>query len=194
MAVISIVATDTGDLRQNWSLPDEEALFTSPIPRGLRKYIGALAVAALGASDESDVNITFTFPTNFIYLPKSMNLHFRSDDGTESFDVPGIWQYNFTAATPLGSGPSYAMTSLAAFLDTGGAVMLAQRIWSPVGSWRHFIDAPNGDSITMRVSDTTPTSTAGDMRWYAEFWEYDVEQWFNWQIELQSQQHTYGPA
>lgn len=191
MAVISLSFSDTGDLRQTWKVPNEPQLFESPVPRGIRKYIGGGAVAALGASDETDVVLSYTFPTGFIFLPKSINLAFRSDDGTESFNAAGIISYGFIDASALGAGPAYSMDSNAPLIDIGGAVMVAQRTWRPIGQWRHFINAPAGDTLLLHVSDTTPTSTAGDMRWYSEFWEYDVEQWFNWQVQIQSQLITY---
>lgn len=174
MTVIAADTIDPGDETIRWEVPTDVILNNTPIPRGMRTYTGAGAVAALGANDETSVDITFTFPTAFNYLPRLLNISFVSDDLTTEFSNFGTLQY-------LGS-----LTNLHPLLCDGAAFRAAVRsvqTFYPTGNWRRWINGPDGDVVDLFLADISgDTSTAGDVVWYAEFLEYDIEQCQKWPV------------
>jgi len=184
MAVIDVVSTDTGDGIVNWSVPPDNVLNETGIPRGVRVYNGSVAVPALGIGDETAVNITFTFPTAYSYLCKSLNLRFQSDDETTEFDRQGVLLY--TDGQQLGY--QYALDSPGpAFVKSAG-IMKSIDVYHPVGTWRQWISGGRGDTMNLTLADiSSDASTAGDVFWRVEFWEYDLEQCFNWQVNRETQ-------
>lgn len=182
MAVISVTASDDGEIvpAQHWQVPAQAALNASPIPRGLRKYQNGKPIAALGAGDETDFLLKFTFPIGFVYLPKSITVSFVSDDITSEFGNIGILEYRPAAATGIGSVRDYEMVS------AGQSIRLALRsiqTYIPQGTWRQWIIGNDLDQLIVNLQDMSgDTSTAGDMEWYAEFWEFDVEQCLKWPV------------
>jgi len=176
MTVITANATDTGTTGDRWSVPQDNTLNQSPIPRGTREYSGTIAVDALGANDETSVNITMTFPTPFIYLVKNINIEFRSDDLTSEFSNIGILEYRRPARAFFEFG----------MLSDGQAFRVgvnSQQNYRPTGNYRLFIQGPLNDTLVMRLCDASnDTSTAGDILWQASFWEYDIEQCLSWPV------------
>lgn len=189
MAVIAVTATDTGRETVHWSVPPDNVLNQTPIPRGLRDYRGAAAVLALGAGDETNVDITFTFPTAFIYLPKSISFMFQSDGILSEFGNLGILEYQPGAIPTLGLREQYSMAS------DGQAFRQATRsvqIYRPQGTWRQFVNGPNGDTIHINLADMSmDTSEAGDVTWSCDFWEYDIEQCLKWPVNTPIPQFSY---
>ncbi len=186
MTIIAVNTSDAGQAYQRWAVPADEHLNKTPISRGIRLYRGTVAVPALGASDTTQVNLNVTFPIPYVYLPKALTLSFGSDDTTESFETNGLLRYNQGLNGSVGE-MLYAIPSLAIVL---GSTQLATRIWSnPTNgvAWRNFINGERLDHLTIAVSDLTDTSTAGDVAWNLEFWEYDAEQCLNWEVNLQQQ-------
>lgn len=179
MAIIAVTQTDPGDETNHWQVPQDNLLIDSPIPRGLRLYRGAVAVAALGAGDETNVDITHSFPAAFIYQPKSISISFLSDDLTTEFSNLGGLEFRVNVPAPTVIH-TYAMECPGAFFRL--AVRSVQT-FHPVGTWRRWINGPAGDAVHMLLADISgDASTAGDIQWSCEYWEYDIEQCFKWPV------------
>lgn len=178
MTVITIEKTDPGLPTRRWNVPNEPVLMTTPIPRGLRTYGNQKAVAALGANDETSVVITLEFPIAFAYVAKSLSIEFLSDDITTEFNNIGSMDYVVPVNVINQGKRSYEL------LCDGPSIQLAvrsQQIYRPMGSWKHWIQP--SETITLMIQDMSgDTSTAGDVKWTAEFWEYDIEQFSRWPI------------
>lgn len=189
MTVISVTATDPGLETVHWAVPQDNQLNMSPIPRGLRRYRGQLAVAALGANDETSVVITLTFPGVFAYLFKSVTIGFQSDDLTSEFSNFGHIIYQPGGVTNLNLTPQFGLTSDGqAFRDGVSSV----QIYRPMGTWRQWIRGNEADTVTLRIGDVSnDTSTAGDMFWQADVWEYDIEQCLKWPVNTPIPQISY---
>lgn len=180
MAIISVLVGDGGRETTHWSVPEDNLLNMSPIPRGIRDYGQTNAIAALGAGDETNVVITLSFPTAFMYLPKSLSISFRSDDLTTEFSNLGSMQYQPRGNAALGIAKEYVL--LCGGASFFGAAQSIQA-FHPVGTWREWVRGPDLDSVSMRISDISgDTSTAGDVYWTASFWEFDVEQCLNYPV------------
>lgn len=179
MTVINVAATDAGTETLRWEVPVAPILVNSPIPRGLRKYGGVTAIAALGANDETSVKVSLTFPPN-VYLLKNLTIAFWSDDLTTEFSNEGILEYAPGGSGQLGVLQDYALTCNAPFFR--GAVRSIQ-IYRPLGTIRLWIQGNKGDLVDLFLADISgDASTAGDVAWTAEFWEYDVEQCLEWPV------------
>lgn len=180
MAVIPIVATDVGDATIRWEVPQDNRLNESPIPRGLRVYQGALAVAALGAGDQTNVAITFTFPTAFNYLCKSVTITFASDDLTSEFSNFGSLEYRPGGATGIGGRTMYGLVCNGASFR---AAVRSEQTYRPLGTWRRWLMGSLDDAMALHIADISgDASTAGDVVWSAEFWEFDIEQCLKWPV------------
>lgn len=180
MAVIAVTATDTGDLTTRWAIPDEKQLNNSPIPRGLREYKGTAAVPALGAGDQTNVGITFSFPSNFIYLAKSFTCSFVSDDLTSEFGNLGNIEYEVGGSASIANRIEYPIKSEG---QSFRSAVKSDQTYVPLGTWRRFINGSNGDFFAFFLADMSgDASTAGDVSWFADFLVYDVEQCFNWPV------------
>lgn len=189
MTVITVSATDGGVVGTRWEVPQDQILNMSPIPRGLRLYQGNQAIAALGANDETSVVITLTFPTAFQYLPKSLGIMFQSDDTTTEFQDIGTMEYRPGANQSLGIRMNFAL-----FSDGAGIRLGIQSIqnYRPEGTWRRWINGPDGDTLVLMIADiSNDTSTAGDIAWVGEFWEYDIEQCLKWPVNTPAPTLTY---
>jgi len=180
MAIVSVTSTDVGDTETLWGVPADAALNITPISRGIRKYFGSVAVAALGAGDQTIVTITLTFPTKFIYYPRSLTCNFASDDTTSEFEQFGDIAYNGAHAQRY-------------LMDSGGGLAreeitnTAINIYRPTGAWRQWLNVEGGGPTELRliVSDQSgDASTAGDFFWFVDFWMYDKEQCFNYPVNL----------
>lgn len=191
MAVVTVSATDNGGIpaTTRWAIPPENAHDLSPIPRAVRHYGASVAVAALGIGDVTNVNILFTFPAEFIYLCKLLTIQFSSDDLTTEFDNVGILEYRPAAGSALGVRKDFELLSSGPAARGGTRVQQAYR---PMGTWRDWINGPDGDTIRLTISDiSADVSTAGDVAWHADFWEYDIEQCFKWPINTPAPQFSY---
>lgn len=191
MTVITVASTDTGRPGQRWEIPQDNTLNMSPIPRGLRDYGGTAAIAALGAGDETVVVITLSFPTVFNYLAKSLTINFRSDDATTEFSNNGILQYRPGGSQTLGLTKSYPLVSPGAAFWVAVALS-SDQVYEPQGTWRNWNNGPAGDTMVLLLADISgDTSTAGDVAWTAEFWEYDIEQCLKWPVNTPQPTLTY---
>jgi len=180
MAVVSVTPTDAGRSTQHWEVPPDNDLNQSPIPRGLRQYGSTVAIAALGAGDETSFGLTFTFPTAFNYLIKEVTLEFQSDDLTTEFQNIGTLQYRPAASSSLGDRSNYQL--LADGASMLGATNSVQQ-YRPQGTWRHWINGPAGDTVLLFLADISgDTSTAGDISWTMKAWEFDINQCFKWPV------------
>lgn len=180
MAIISVSATDTGQVIDHWDVPPAPILDKSPIPRGRRNYGGTVAVAALGAGDETNVAISFTFPRGYVYLPKNISIEFASDDLTTEFSNQGILEYQPGGVGAAGTRETYQLSCIAPAFRLAVSSL---QIYEPLGTWRHWVDGEAGDVVVLLLADISgDTSTAGDVSWTAEFLEFDVQQFFSWPI------------
>lgn len=192
MTVIAVTATDPGDTNEpiRWDVPTDNALNASPIPRGLRVYRGTAAVLALGANDETNVDITLTFPTAFCYLPKAVSISFVSDDLTTEFENIGSFEYDPAGGSALGSRSMYELLCDGPSMR---AAVRSEQTFRPMGTWRQWIRGNNLDRVRMFLADiSNDTSTAGDVAWWCEFWEYDIEQCFQWPVNTPTQVYSTG--
>lgn len=190
MAVIAVTATDTGEVQARWEVPPDTILNMSPVPRGIREYIGTAAVLALGAGDETNVGITFVFPTAFMYLPKTLTCQFLSDDLTTEFENIGGLEYQPGGSAAVGTRVSFEMLSDGSNMRSA---IRSEQNYRPMGTWRRWIDGPAGDLLAFSMADISgDTSTAGDVIWAAEFWEYDVEQCLKWPVNTPQPVVSYG--
>lgn len=178
MAIVSITVQDTGDQDTLWGVPADTQMNKGPIPRGSRHYHGQLAVAALGSGDQSVVRVTLTFPTKFVWIPKSISIWFQSDDATEEFEAAGQIVYRDSVDHKF---------SLASELSFTGVTNLASRIYRPAGYYRRWINtvAEPQTNLDLIITDqSADTSTAGDVFWSCDFWMYDKEQCLNYPVNL----------
>lgn len=189
MAIVNVSPSDGGRDTARWAIPPDDILNKTPIPRGVRTYGGTAAVLALGAGDETNVQITFTFPTVFVYLPKSISTQFISDDLTTEFSNEGTLRYRPRNATAIGTVKDYAMhCDGPSFV----AAVRSSQVFRPLGTWRQWIAGQNGDTMNLFMADISgDTSTAGDIGWNAEFWAYDIEQCLNWPVNTPMFQMAY---
>lgn len=178
MTIINVTATDNGLAGTRWKVPPDPELNNTAIPRSLRKYGGTAAIAALGANDETAVNITLTFPTAFVYLCKSINILFQSDDLTTEFGNFGTLEYFPAGGSTLALRKVFAMECAGATMRSAATSV---QVFNPIGTWRNWVNGPAGDTIHLRIADVSgDTSTAGDVAWVGEFYEFDVNQCLNW--------------
>lgn len=181
MTVILATATDSGFQGVRWEVPQDNALDHSPIPRGVRTYTGTLAVLALGANDETNVRVEFTFPSAFNYLIKSLTVQFRSDDVTTEFSNFGLLDYFPGDVKTPGIRFEYPLVCEgAAFRDAVNSI----QVYHPIGtSWRRWVSGPDGDTMRVNLADiSNDASTAGDCDWSLEFWEYNINQCLQWPV------------
>jgi len=183
MAIVSVTVTDPGTL-ELWTTIPGPIDQISPVPRGLRNYNGTLAIAALGAGDETAVGVTFAFPGAYVYLPRDITINFTSDDTTSEFDDQGVMR-----VTNRDGNSHYGLHSdgIAHF----GATTLAMNVWRPMGGYRQWMSGSD-DMILLSVQDMSgDASTAGDIRWNANFWVFDVEQVQNFAANFNEMQMPY---
>lgn len=189
MTVIVVAVDDPGTSGQNWTVPPELVLRETPIPRGLRNYNGTAAIAALGSGDQTSVLIRLNFPIQYVYLPKTVNLIFQSDDGTTEFGDIGSLEYRPGGSQDLGTRVNYAFTSPG---QAFRGAFKSMQSYTPQGQWRRFVMGNKLDTLNLIISDQSgDTSTAGDVAWSCEFWEYDIEQCFQWPINTPFLQVSY---
>lgn len=180
MTVIAVTVADAGDSTLRWEIPPGAVLDHTPVPRGIRRYIGTAQIAALGAGDETNFNLTFTYPVQYNYLPKSLTIWFSSDDLTTEFSNFGSLEYRPTTSSSLGTRRNYALVCEGAAFR---AAVRSEQYFSPRGTWKEWISGPDVDVIQIFLADISgDTSTAGDVSWFAEFWEYDIEQCLKWPV------------
>lgn len=191
MAVVAVSATDIGRSTQHWNIPSEPGLEATPIPRGRRDYGGTVAVPILGAGDETAVSITLTFPTGFVYLPKSLSITFQSDDTTSEFEDLGMLEIQ--PGLPAGTGANLGTRKDYVLKSEGQAFRAAansEQIFRPLGTWRQWL--PINTAIILRLADMSmDASAAGDVAWTADFWEYDIQQCLQWPVNTPMPQVSY---
>lgn len=111
---------------------------------------------------------------------KNFTCAFLSDDLTSEFNNLGLLQYLPGDSGAIGVMQEYVL------LSEGQSFVSAVRSiqnYRPLGTWRQWINGPDGSSIHFQLQDMSgDTSTAGDVTWTAEFWEYDVEQCLKWPV------------
>lgn len=189
MTVITVSGNDAGKPGMHWEVPGANQLVNSPIPRGTRRYGSSAQIAALGANDETSFIGTLSFPTVFMYLPKSFTCAFFSDDLTSEFDNLGSLEYRPGTSQSMGTRLAYQLESKG---QNFRLAVRSQQLYVPLGTWRHWIDGPGGDQLVFMLTDVSnDTSTAGDVFWTAEFWEFDIEQCFKWPVNVPTQTVNY---
>lgn len=175
MAIVNNVTVDNGLLSKVWKIPSGDVVNSTFVPRGLMVFQGTKAVAAVGAGDTLQLRVSLTFPDSYQYLLKSLVASFLSDDGTCNMDTLGSVQW----ATPQATNPIVQFDSPGTYF-VGTTLVAGQTYQLNPHTPRPLINV--GDVVHIDLSDTTGTSTAGDVRWYAEFFAFDQEQALSWPV------------
>lgn len=180
MALIS----NTNDMQVvrtvHWAIPPGSSIDKTQIPRGMVSWYGLQAVAALGAGDTLRLRTRFILPTNFVYLLKSLNYYFQSDDVTISMENNASLVYDlndsseFAVVDMVANGISYAY-------ETAQGAQKYYQVQENYAA-RPLMSGPKGDFFTVILTDLTPTSVAGDAVFHVECLFYDVEQAESWQL------------
>lgn len=180
MAVITVSETDTGDNITNWAIPPgiQDTTF---VPRGIRTYRGSKPIAAKLAADQTSVQISFTFPTAYAYLIKSFSFAILSDDTSNDFQNEAlVEQYIFGTAT----GDQKVMGNLTCpGISVRGAVN-AHKVYLPQPHFpRPILVGGKAMQIVTQLADiSADASTAGDVQWFCEFFEFDNQQIHKWPV------------
>lgn len=178
MAVVSVSINDSTMNPRKWELPVNYLGLRSPIPIGLGHYVGTSAIATLSAGDETSVKVTLTMPTGFVFIPRTFNMAFISDDLVNNFNALGYWHYGIdrhaTSGFPQGTMKSPGNVIIDA--------IKAMKVYVP------DVQAPKellagGDVARFRFADMDAGgSTAGDFWYFAEFYIYNVDQIDKWEV------------
>jgi len=148
----------------------------SYIPRGTARFSGTQAIATLVAGNETQFELTFTFPTNRTFLMKQASFMYRADNAEPTtFTDVAIAEYSLAALTQA------ARIEMLSHGNSGvGVALRSAKVWQPTPGYpRLFVDGPAGDSMVFNFSDPDTAQdgqVAGDFFWTAEFWMYDQEQ------------------
>lgn len=185
MAIVTVGVTDTGDESTTWSVPRAQVLVNQPIPRGLRAYNGTQAIALKSAGDETAFTLTITFPNNYAYLLKSFAMEFESDDTVNLFEsralmqqqrMGGVGQKDHVHANLVSPGNIQKGTTARSTVKVLG-------MDPPTGYPRLFQRGDRGDLILISWQDIDASqSTAGDIGWNLEFFQYDLNQLLDWPV------------
>lgn len=176
MTVIAVTVTDATPVPTKWEMPLNYVGLRSPIPRGLLTYRGTSAIALLGAGDETAYRLNLEFPVGFFYLPKVLQLRYKSDDLVAQFNDRALGNYggsgvqaNFNMVSP-GIVISLAVTGI--------------QVWTPaLATPKLFIQGRAGSTgQTFFASDmSSGGSTAGDMQYFMQYYVFDVDQVDKWE-------------
>lgn len=183
MAVITVSITDSLPVKTSWELPPNPVAMRSPIPRGLVTFFGTDAILAKGANDETSYKLRLTMPTGFAYLPKLLSITMQADALSNNFGLQGIMAYVMPSrgSTSEGSFGTYPVP----FVCPGETIALAtiaRRTYAPIrGTAKQLLRG--GDLVDFFLSDMDAgTSDAGDMNYYLEFYQFDVNQVDKWEV------------
>ncbi len=176
MAVISVTATDTGEIADQWSVPGGAILANTSVPRGLLRFNGTTAIAALLAADQTRIQITLNFQAPYAYILRNVNVMIGLDSGTTNdFEQSGTFQYSL--ATTSTSQPAFELRNDGLMFET--TTMKPRRHYRLLGDNvgpKLWIDGDR-DDIKLVFADVSADATvAGDIFWNADFWMYDNEQ------------------
>jgi len=174
MAIVTINLTDTVPTIRRWVMPTGPATLKSPVPRGILEYRNTGAVAAKSAGDLTNLTLTLTLPVGYAYLIKSINIRFVSDDLVNRFNDNALGLYNVTGQDTFFNlaCPGEAIISAA----------VAARVWEPSnGTPKQMLQFPESVGFFFQDMDAS-ASTAGDLLWTIEFYEYLVAQVDGWEV------------
>lgn len=176
MAVVTVTVTDAAPIATKWEMPGNYEGLRSPIPRGLISYYGTDAIATLSAGDETAYKLTLTMPPGFAYLLKAIMLRFQSDDLVANFGLRGLMSYGRSGEP---QSPAFTLVS------PGEIIVLAVQsniIWAPVATTSKLMML-GADVLELRLSDMDAGgSTAGDIKYFAQFYVFDVDQVDKWEV------------
>lgn len=176
MAVVTVVIADSQPIPIAWELPPGPIALRSPIPRGLLVYEGTAEIAIKGTSDQTSIIITTTVPSGFAYLPRNVMVQIESDDLVNDFNVDAI---GFTQMARFSQVARFNMTSPGEAINGGTT---AGKIYAP-GRGAQKLILLDGDSMSFRFTDmSADASPAGDVRYFVEFYVFDVDQIDKWEI------------
>lgn len=169
MAIIS-VSTTTGPTQvERWEMPPSPDAIRSPVPSGVIHFNGTEAIAALDAANQTSYSLICTLPGGHVYILKSFTLRFASDDLVNDFNDIGLCLYNIPTTSPV-----FNMVSPGAGVFLGN---MAMKVWQPTSTTPKRILFGGRDTFNMYVADmSADASTAGDMNYDVQFYEFDVDQ------------------
>lgn len=180
MTVITVAATDDTPVPVRWESPNDYSGARSPIPSGLLIFAGDDAIAILGAGDETAYSLTITMPNGHAYLPRNLQHRFGSADLVNNFGDNGSVIYGL-ANPPMLSGLDARFNYISPGEYIVSAVV-AERIWVP-GLGAQKLLLRGGDTMVFVLSDmASGGSTAGTMRYWLEFYQFNVDQVDKWEV------------
>lgn len=179
MTTVQVHIANSLPTRKAWEVPQENQQLRSPVPGGFITFKGVDDIPALDAANVTAYRLTLTMPNGFVYLIRTFDIRFQSDDLTNDFDDNGSWTL---------SGPSFA----GSFLQPSGNLLCpgevinnaanSNRIWEPrAATGKYLLRA--GDSVIIRLNDmSADASTAGDMAYFFQFYVFKVDQADKWEL------------
>lgn len=176
MAVIQVVKTDALPFKKAWAMPPNPDSLRSPIPRGILTFEGSQAIALKAAGNITDFQLITTLPSGFGYISKSVSVKYVSDDLVNQFNVNG----NSNVTLENGAAVSYPFTSPGNTLV--GIGTRATKIYVPDRGTNKFILTPS-DVVDWRIQDDhADESPAGDIFYFVEFYQFDIQQITEWEV------------
>lgn len=184
MAIIPVSVAADPPTAKAWELPPGPQALRSPIPRGRITFAGTDAIATLVSGNQTQYTLSLTFPTGFVYLPRTLLLRYTSDD----LDIS--WDANAIAFARLGGGVGTAGTvnGISWNLTSPGVsniqAAVATRVWAP-SSGSPKILFLGDDVLQFFLEDmdvAADGATAGDMSYWHDFYVFDVDQVDKWEI------------
>jgi len=184
MAIVTTTIAMTGSY-QPYERPSQPASLWTAIPRGLQSFIVPTALLdAKPATDDQDLILTATLPTNFAYVLMDYSLSIAQSRASEWADETTLNLQNYYIA-PIndsvalsnswtGDFPTQGLPSA-----SGGPLTVRNsRHLAPLPSFPMY--SPGGTSgILVRLTANNPSdpaAAAGTVNAYISFWQFDLEQ------------------
>jgi len=176
MAVVTVSVTDSAPVATKWEMPPNYEGLRSPIPRGLITYAGTDAIATLTAGDETTYQLSLVMPPGFAYLPKMIQVLYRSDDLDANFNNLALGFY--LRAIDKGT-PHFSLQSPGEIIRNA---LDANIVWAPLPVTPKLV-LQASDSMGIQCADMAPGgSSAGDMFYFMQFYVFDVDQVDKWEV------------
>lgn len=178
MAVVAVEVTDATPTVRRWELPEGPQGLRSPVPRGLLCFNGTAAFAAKITTNVTNIRLTLSPPTGFVHLIKSFLLRVQSDDLVMDFGLFGVGNYTLDGFL---QNPHFSITAPGVCFT--GAATKGTLIYGPGANSAPKFYIRGTETMSFNVSDmSADASTAGDFRWNAEFYQFDVDQFDKYEL------------
>lgn len=178
MAIVTVTVVDETPTDDRWEMPENPVSLKSPVPRAIITFNGSDAIAAKSAGDLTNYNLICRPPSGFVYLVRTFGLRFVSDDLVERFNQFGIGIVSDVAGLANNKFFNIASPGQVVF-----AAALAVRIWEPTSvTPKNFFQGGIEDFRLIVQDMDSSASTAGNMAYEVEFYQYDVDQLAKWEL------------